>query len=990
MISKHTEEQIKEASSTNFLSVIHELVDLKHTGKDYKGNCPFCNGIKKLSIEPRKEIYKCFVCGAGGKGLISFVQNKFSKSYPETLEYLANRFNIIIEHEKKAGNGATNKTPFRDLQLKASGLTLEDQKTEIFIDNETQKEIDVYQTGTVDDRWNICHGDDMLLHYFDLEGKPVTFTAKGKAKAQNYFRIRYQLPENHRGKDGKARKYSQPFDSGNHPWLNKWIRNMYKAGASIEKLFIQEGEKKTDKATKHGIASVGISGINNLGRYNVLPKEFELIVKKCNVKEVAFVVDSDWLDLGNSTDQPADHRAKTFLAAIRNFREYFYAFHNIGIYLETFIVAINKNEANEKGIDDLLSGSLSGKEAELKADIDTAMIAKDGKGKHVTAYKITGKSEYQLRELFHTHTPQAFFKFHEAKLKERKLFKYNNIEWHYNTEARAFELAAPITDDEKFWSESVNAQGNTFCKFSYTQSFNFLKARNFGRLPVQGNKFRLVRIENKIVHECEAYMVKDYIINFAKSINEPEVVEMLYRGAKMYLGPDSLSNMDYISTQFVQNEKNCQYLFFKNQFIKITDSEIKSAPITDLTGHVWSNKIINFAPDFTPGQLLSVEKITPEKINSLEPGAREHWQNYLGQYSLDVTAKGDACHFLKFLINTSDFHHEKTTLTDAERFEINIHTLSKLTAIGYLLHQYRDPSILKAVVAMDGKISAVGESHGRTGKSLLGNALEQMVPTVYIPGKRKDLTEDKFIWGDVDERTQMIWIDDIRVNFDFEFLFPVITGKLQVEAKGLQKNSLPKGCYPKLYIPTNHAINGEGGSFSGRQALIAFSDYYYYRSEDDNRQPVDDFGVLFFDEWDFNQWNLFYELMATCLQLYFKHGIVSPPSENLELRKLRQHIGEQFMDWADLFFQKEISAELGRPEAAMGQRLERKYLYNDFISEYPNSKKYIDTRDFKKRLILYCRYKNLIFNPTKPKDNKPHGGDDKSGGIEYFTVTDQL
>ena len=54
---------------------------------------------------------------------------------------------------------------------------------------------------------------------------------------------------------------------------------------------------------------------------------------------------------------------------------------------------------------------------------------------------------------------------------------------------------------------------------------------------------------------------------------------------------------------------------------------------------------------------------------------------------------------------------------------------------------------------------------------------------------------------------------------------------------------------------------------------------------------MDDFGVLFFSEWDFTQWNLTWNMLANCIQLYLKFGVVQAPGERLQQRKLRQEIG---------------------------------------------------------------------------------------------------
>ena len=42
---------------------------------------------------------------------------------------------------------------------------------------------------------------------------------------------------------------------------------------------------------------------------------------------------------------------------------------------------------------------------------------------------------------------------------------------------------------------------------------------------------------------------------------------------------------------------------------------------------------------------------------------------------------------------------------------------------------------------------------------------------------------------------------------------------------------------------------------------------------------MDDFGVLFFSEWDFTQWNLTWNMLANCIQLYLKFGVVQAPGE---------------------------------------------------------------------------------------------------------------
>jgi DNA primase len=307
------------------------------------------------------------------------------------------------------------------------------------------------------------------------------------------------------------------------------------------------------------------------------------------------------------------------------------------------------------------------------------------------------------------------------------------------------------------------------------------------------------------------------------------------------------------------------------------------------------------------------------------------------------------------------------------------HFLSKITAIGYLLHTFKDPSKEKAVVAMDGVESEVGESEGRTGKSLMGQALNKVLNTAYINGK--NFENDRYPWEEVDERTDLIFIDDVNPNYNFELLFPQITGKFQVEKKGIAKFTIPKEESPKIFITTNHALKGDGSSFKDRQHLIGFSDYF-----NDARKPIDVYHKRFFDEWDFDQWNAFYNFMAECIHIYLKHGLIKAPEENLDKRKQRQTMGEVFLEWAEEFY-----SDVNNLNIDITKRKLYDYGEKSFLEKYPAQKRFTSPTNFKKKLKAYAAYKGYVFNPHKPRIKNglqisPHGGDYKAGGIEYIHI----
>src|SRR5699024_7964570 len=61
-----------------------------------------------LHVSPVKQIYKCFSCGAGGN-VYSFMMNYHKLSFPEALEFLAQRTGITLSNNK-ANKHSQNKT----------------------------------------------------------------------------------------------------------------------------------------------------------------------------------------------------------------------------------------------------------------------------------------------------------------------------------------------------------------------------------------------------------------------------------------------------------------------------------------------------------------------------------------------------------------------------------------------------------------------------------------------------------------------------------------------------------------------------------------------------------------------------------------------------------------------------------------------------------------------------------------------------------------
>lgn len=95
-------EQVRD--SADLLEIVQESVDLKRTGSDWRGPCPFHGGTNRnFAVIPRKNIYYCFVCHASGD-VFTWYRERMGLDYPSAVREAARRAGIVIpEGEQRSG-----------------------------------------------------------------------------------------------------------------------------------------------------------------------------------------------------------------------------------------------------------------------------------------------------------------------------------------------------------------------------------------------------------------------------------------------------------------------------------------------------------------------------------------------------------------------------------------------------------------------------------------------------------------------------------------------------------------------------------------------------------------------------------------------------------------------------------------------------------------------------------------------------------------------
>lgn len=438
--------------------------------------------------------------------------------------------------------------------------------------------------------------------------------------------------------------------------------------------------------------------------------------------------------------------------------------------------------------------------------------------------------------------------------------------------------ASPINE---FWYFDDKGR----CHIKHYSFKQFLEQRGFFKLyPSDSKGFVFVRVENNLIENTTNDKVKDFVLKYLELQQTMKPYELAASSGRLFKD-DYLNLIDVAKVSFFEDTIDRGVLYYKNGALVVTKKGYELIDYLDLDGFVWRDQIIN--RDF-------------------------------------VSVDYNGCVFERFLLMVSGKDEEKM--------------LSMKSVIGYLLHSFKTSANNKAIIINDETIS--DNPNGGSGKGIFWNALKYMKKVVDIDGKQFDFNKS-FIYQRVTADTQVLVFDDVRKNFEFEFLFSLITEGITIERKNKDAIKIPIEKSPKILITTNYTVGGVGGSFDRRKWEIEFSSHF-----NSNHTPLQEFGHLLFDEWSEIEWNRFDSFMISCLQLFLSQGLIKQEFKNLELRKLHKQTSFEFVEWCE---------EGNLPFDTI---LEKPVLFDKFVSEYQDFKKWLTAKKFKQWIDIYAGYNN--------------------------------
>jgi DNA primase len=98
LFTKDTIDRVRDA--VDMVHLVGEKTDLRRVGSRWTGLCPFHDErTPSFSVNADEKLYYCFGCGEGGDAF-KFVQQTEALEFQESVELLAERFNVRVEREE--------------------------------------------------------------------------------------------------------------------------------------------------------------------------------------------------------------------------------------------------------------------------------------------------------------------------------------------------------------------------------------------------------------------------------------------------------------------------------------------------------------------------------------------------------------------------------------------------------------------------------------------------------------------------------------------------------------------------------------------------------------------------------------------------------------------------------------------------------------------------------------------------------------------------
>ncbi len=528
-ISKDQKEQILKA--VDIVQLIGGYVQLKPSGKNYLGLCPFHQEkTPSFNVSPTHQNYKCYGCGEFGDA-IRFIMDVENFQFKETLQFLADRSGIEIKLDQGKKVESSVQTDIgKCLQLSfdyfRENLAKAGQESPIrrYISDRqiSDQLIEVFQVGCIGPGWT-------QLHHF-LSSRKVNTPIQEKAglikkgdKGSHYDRLRDRLIFPIRDLQGKVLGFAgRAVGDGKPKYLNPPESDLYKKSATLygvyeardqirrrRRVIVVEGYldaiRLHEQSWSETVATCGTA----------LTVEHIRILKRMGAENVILLFDGDKAGI-----KAAEKSAELFLENDLDSKvmilpdnldpdDYFKKYNNEDFknlldrarFDFEFIIDRTKErtdgtgfEFQQKAVEGMLQIA-NGIKAEIKKELFLSKVASDFRIERGILNQISKtKSKRPVAETIAPDTSNFPISFEKSELLDVTFLKY------LMTHPQSIKLARKRVSSSDMSRLDLSRLYARFLELS-DQEFTYLKTREFPEFFVEFNTLIMCLLQNKIEYE---------------------------------------------------------------------------------------------------------------------------------------------------------------------------------------------------------------------------------------------------------------------------------------------------------------------------------------------------------------------------------------------------------------------------------------------------------------------------------------------------------
>jgi hypothetical protein len=886
-------------ADADIVDIISSYIDIKKKGKDWKCKCPFHNEKSdSFNVDRGKQIYKCFGCGESGTAL-TFIMKYENVDWVKAVHILA----------AKMQRSLPNAAPLAKPDIKQRDSTPEEKDGTWSFDYGEFTEVELTNIfalnviNYVKEKADLEKKNNPKKEVLGWKERLIAICNKYSFYKLNSYSIN--------SKGEKGRKHTTIISNDNYPIF------VWEMDGDIKKIYQPKSENKGNRFMYYPPTST---------------KDYLFGVKQCNDEYDRLNKDNaepEFDEDGTEVKKPQTKIPEIIMASGGSDAL------NL-IALDFFCIWGNSETAK-------LDGSKYNSISKL---CEKFMVLPD--------IDATGKRAAHELCMFYLDTYTICLPESLLTKKDNRGYKCKDVRdyFRYYT-AKEFKELVKAALPYRFWSMVPEMDKKGKPKgFAYhpinTNLYWFLKQNGFHTL-VKKNKTEIyIHIQGNVVKEVEPKDIKRFVNDFLENrIEDVKLRDVFYKTTQV--SSTSLENLKPIQVKFKDFSKTSQILFFDNAVWEVKANEVKEYKPGIIQNYVWNENIIKQKVKLVP-ELFTIT-YNDETID----------------YTITINNK--ECMFLNFLEKTckmfwkkeEDYLATHNTLegfefTPSEHREQQLHLVNRITALGYLLHKYKEPSSAFIVWAMENEIIQDGNSEGRSGKSIMMKFPKYFMESQVLAARDPGFFDNKHWNENITEFTKYVMFDDCNEYFKTDILFPLVTGGLTLNVKNVKSTTLEEEDSPKYGVSSNYSPKKTDGSTLDRLWFTVFSDYYHGAGSKhlERRTPKDDFGLNLFTDFDEEQWNLALNFGALCIKAYLKFGKVNPPMANVRQRQLLGKMGDSFKNWADVYFNKESNR--------LDCRVNKGDAFDSCKKETNNMK--LSAQGFKTHLKTFCEYYGYLFNPT--------------------------